>query len=303
MGLVNAVVPMEELDAEVERWCQEILAMSPTAIAIAKRSFMTFKNVLFAVENGIARITLNRPSKLNSLDEETMVEIHEAMAKVEADAQVRVLVHGGCGRAFCAGQDLADPAMQAVDGKLPDIGNLVERYFKPLVLRLQGLRVPTVAAVHGLAAGGGASIALACDLVVAAKSAYFLQAFSKIGLTPDTGSTWFLTRFVGTARALGLAMLADKLPAAKAAEWGLIWQVVDDAEFASTIESLAAQLAQMPTKALVRTRQLMHASTSHTLEQQLSMEAGFIREMGWSADYREGLRAFVEKRPANFTGE
>jgi len=157
--------------------------------------------------------------------------------------------------------------------------------------------------VQGVAAGGGASIALACDLVVAAESAYFLQAFSRIGLTPDTGSTWFLTRSVGTVRALGLAMLAEKLPATKAAEWGLIWQVVEDSEFASTINALAVKIAQMPTKALVRTRQLMHAATGHSLEQQLSMEANFIREMGWSADYREGLQAFSQKRPPNFTGE
>lgn len=193
--------------------------------------------------------------------------------------------------------------MQVVDGKLPDIGNLVEQHFKPLVMRLQNLHVPTVAAVQGLAAGGGASIALACDLVVAAQSAYFLQAFSRIGLTPDTGSTWFLTRAVGTARALGLAMLAEKLPATKAAEWGLIWQVVDDSEFASAIDALATQLSQLPTKALVRTRKLMHAATGHTLEQQLSMEASFIREMGWSSDYFEGLKAFAEKRTPNFTGE
>ncbi|BDB30355.1 MULTISPECIES: enoyl-CoA hydratase-related protein [Cupriavidus] len=264
---------------------------------------MTFKNILFTVESGVARIVLNRPEKLNSLDAATMVEIHEAMSRIEADRQLRVLVLGGAGRAFCAGQDLADPAMQAVDGKLPDIGNLVERYFKPLVMRLQNLHVPTVAAVQGLAAGGGASIALACDLVVAAQSAYFLQAFSRIGLTPDTGSTWFLTRSVGTVRALGLAMLAEKLPATKAAEWGLIWQVVDDSEFASAIDALAARIARMPTKALVRTRQLMHAATGHTLEQQLFMEASFIREMGWSADYREGLQAFTEKRAPNFTGE
>jgi len=264
---------------------------------------MTFKNILFTVDSGAARIVLNRPEKLNSLDAETMVELHEAVSQIEADRQVRVLVLGGTGRAFCAGQDLADPVMQEVDGKLPDIGNLVERYFKPLVMRLQSLQVPTVAAVQGLAAGGGASIALACDLVVAAQSAYFLQAFSKIGLTPDTGSTWFLTRSVGTVRALGLAMLAEKLPAAKAAEWGLIWQVVEDSEFAGTIDTLAAQIAQMPTKALVRTRQLMHAATSHSLEQQLSMEASFIREMGWSADYREGLQAFTQKRTPIFTGE
>lgn len=264
---------------------------------------MAFNNILYSVESGVARITLNRPSKLNSLDDETMHELHAAVSQVDADKLVRVLVLAGTGRAFCAGQDLADPVMQTVDGKLPDIGDLVERHFKPLVMRLQNLRVPTVAAVNGLAAGGGASIALACDLVVAARSAYFLQAFSKIGLTPDTGSTWFLTRFIGTARARGLAMLAHKLPAQQAADWGLIWQSVEDEKFNETVDALSSELAQMPTKTLVRTRQLMQAASSHTLEQQLSMEAGFIREMGWSSDYQEGLSAFVEKRPPRFSCE
>lgn len=263
---------------------------------------MVFNNILYSTESGVARITLNRPKKLNSLDDETMRELHAAVSKVEDDKQVRVLVLAGSGRAFCAGQDLDDPAMQTVNGKLPDIGDLVERHFKPLVMRLQNLRVPIVAAVNGLAAGSGASIALACDLVVAARSAYFLQAFSKIGLTPDTGSTWFLTCFVGMARARALAMLAQKLSAQQAEEWGMIWQSVEDEKFGETIDALATELAQMPTKALVRTRQLMQAAGSHTLEQQLSMEAGFIREMGWSADYQEGVSAFVAKRPARFTG-
>jgi len=263
---------------------------------------MAFKNLLYTVDSGVVRITLNRPTKLNSLDDETMRELHAAVSLVEEDPQVRVLVLGGAGRAFCAGQDLADPVMQTVDGKPPDIGDLVERHFKPLVMRLQNLRVPTVAAVHGLAAGGGASIALACDLVVAAHSAYFLQAFSKIGLTPDTGSTWFLSRTVGTVRARGLAMLAQKLPAQQAQEWGLIWQAVEDEKFGATIDALAAELAQMPTKALVRTRQLIQAAGSHTLEQQLSLEAVFIREMGKSADYQEGLSAFVAKRLPKFEG-
>jgi len=264
---------------------------------------MDFNAIDVSIDGGVARIVFNRPDKLNSLNEAMMLEIHRAVDRIAADRQVRVLVLSGAGRAFCAGQDLADPAMQSVDGKLPDIGNLVERLFKPLVLKLQNLHVPTIAAVNGLAAGGGASLALACDLVVAARSAYFLQAFSKIGLTPDTGSTWFLTHRIGTARATGLAMLADKLPAAKAAEWGLIWEVLDDADFPSGIDALAQRLAAMPTKALVRTRQLMQAAHGHSLEQQLSMEASFIREMGWSRDYLEGVQAFSEKRPPVFTGE
>jgi 2-(1,2-epoxy-1,2-dihydrophenyl)acetyl-CoA isomerase len=179
---------------------------------------------------------------------------------------------------------------------------VVEQHYKPLVLALQNLRVPTVAMVNGIAAGAGASLALACDLVIAAKSASFLQAFSKIGLIPDTGGTWFLPQRVGMARALGLALLADKLPAEKAEAWGLIWQAVDDAELATTVDKLAAQLAAMPTKALVRTRAAMHAAPNHTLEQQLNMEGGFMRELGWCPDFAEGVAAFMEKRVPKFTG-
>lgn len=264
---------------------------------------MEYRNIQFAVDAGIARLTLNRPDKLNSFTGEMHAELRDALDRIQADKAARVLVLTGAGRAFCAGQDLADPDMAAADGKMPDIGNVVENNYKPLVLRLQNLRVPTIAAVNGIAAGAGASVALACDLVVAAKSASFLQAFSKIGLIPDTGGTWFLPQRVGMARAMGLAMLADKLPADKAAEWGLIWAAYDDAEFGAKVEALAAQLATMPTKALVRTRQAMHAAPGHTLEQQLSFEGGFMRELGWSPDYAEGVAAFMEKRAPKFTGE
>jgi len=170
-----------------------------------------FHHILYSADDGISRITLNRPMKLNSLDDETMHELHAAMSLVERDTKSRVLLLTGAGRAFCAGQDLSDPALESTNGKAADLGDLVERHFKPFVMRLHNLRVPTVAAVNGPAAGAGASIALACDLVVAARSAYFLQAFSKIGLSPDTGSTWLLARTVGTARARGLAMLAKKI--------------------------------------------------------------------------------------------
>lgn len=264
---------------------------------------MEYRNIQFAVDAGIARLTLNRPDKLNSFTGEMHAELRDALDRIQADKAARVLVLTGAGRAFCAGQDLADPDMAAADGKMPDIGNVVENNYKPLVLRLQNLRVPTIAAVNGIAAGAGASVALACDLVVAAKSVSFLQAFSKIGLIPDTGGTWFLPQRVGMARAMGLAMLADKLPAEKAAEWGLIWAAYDDAEFGAKVEALAAQLATMPTKALVRTRQAMHAAPGHTLEQQLSFEGGFMRELGWSPDYAEGVAAFMEKRAPKFTGE
>jgi 2-(1,2-epoxy-1,2-dihydrophenyl)acetyl-CoA isomerase len=264
---------------------------------------MRFNHILYSSDSGIARITLNRPTKLNSLDDETMHELDAAMSRVEGDKQVRVLILTGSGRAFCAGQDLADPKVLPVNGKPADLGDLVERHFKPFVMRLQNLRVPTVAAVNGLAAGAGASIALACDLVVATHSAYFLQAFSKIGLTPDTGSTWLLARTVSTARARGLAMLAKKLSAQEAEAWGMIWQSVEDDKFSENVESLAAELAQMPTKALVRTRHLIQSAVGNTLEQQLSLEAVVVREMGFSADFEEGRNAFLEKRPATFKGE
>jgi 2-(1,2-epoxy-1,2-dihydrophenyl)acetyl-CoA isomerase len=264
---------------------------------------MSFETITFSVEAGIARLTLNRPDKLNSFNTEMHAELRVALDSIQNDTSVRVLVLSGAGRAFCAGQDLADRAMQMVDGKMPDIGNVVETNYKPLVLRLQNLRVPTIAAVNGIAAGAGASVALACDLVVATKSASFLQAFSKIGLIPDTGGTWFLPQRIGMARAMGLALLADKLPAEKAAEWGLIWSCVEDADFAGAVDALAKQLSTAPTKALVRTRQAMHAAPGHTLEQQLSMEGGFMRELGWSPDYAEGVAAFMTKRAPNFTGE
>ena len=264
---------------------------------------MNFENILFEVSAGIARLTLNRPDKLNSFTGEMHAELRVALDHVQADKSIRVLVLTGAGRAFCAGQDLADPDMAMIDGKMPDIGNVVEANYKPLVLRLQNLRVPTIAAVNGIAAGAGASVALACDLVIASKAASFLQAFSKIGLIPDTGGTWFLPQRVGMARAMGLALLADKLPAEKAAEWGLIWAAVDAADFAATVDGIAQQLSTAPTKALVRTRQAMHASPGHTLEQQLSFEGGFMRELGWSPDYAEGVAAFMAKRAPNFTGE
>jgi 2-(1,2-epoxy-1,2-dihydrophenyl)acetyl-CoA isomerase len=193
--------------------------------------------------------------------------------------------------------------MQIGAGQTPDLGATVEAFYKPLILALQNLRVPSLAAVNGIAAGAGASIALACDLVVAAESAYFLQAFSKVGLIPDTGGTWLLPQRIGMARAMGLALLAERLPARQAADWGLIWSCVADDAFEAEIDRLATQLAQAPTRALVRTRQAMHAAASHTLEQQLSMEAGIMRELGWRHDYAEGVAAFLEKRPARFTGE
>ncbi len=264
---------------------------------------MTYENILFSIDSGIARLTLNRPDKLNSFTEAMHLEVRDALNQVQSKTDTRVVVLSGAGRGFCAGQDLGDRGMQIGAGEKPDLGYTVETFYKPLILQLQNLRVPTIAAVNGIAAGAGASIAFACDLVIATESAYFLQAFSKIGLIPDTGGTWQLPRKIGIARAMGLALLAEKLPAAKAADWGLIWQCVADADFQATIDLLATQLAHAPTTALVRTRQAMQAAVSNTLEQQLSVEANYMRELGWRKDYAEGVSAFLEKRPAKFTGE
>lgn len=265
---------------------------------------MNFENIRLVVHGGVARLTLNRPEKMNSFNAAMHAELRAALDQLQTDKTIRVLVLTGAGRGFCAGQDLSDTQVQLVPGeKAPDLGEVVEQNYKPLIMRLQNLRVPTIAAVNGIAAGAGASLALACDLVIASQSAVFLQAFAKVGLIPDTGGTWFLPQRVGMARAMGLALLAEKLTAEKAAEWGLIWAVVDDADFAAAVDKLAVQLSSAPTKALVRTRMAMHAAPSHTLEQQLSLEAGVMRELGRSDDYAEGVAAFFGKRAANFTGD
>jgi 2-(1,2-epoxy-1,2-dihydrophenyl)acetyl-CoA isomerase len=262
---------------------------------------MTFESIVYSVEAGIARLTLSRPDRLNSFTDAMHEEVRQVLGAIEADPSVRVLVLTGAGRGFCAGQDLNDRSV-AVGDALPDLGLSVEKNYKPLILRLQNLRVPVICAVNGVAAGAGASLALACDIVIAAKSASFLQAFSKIGLIPDTGGTWFLPQRVGMARALGLAMLAEKLPAEKAMAWGLIWDCVEDAELASTVDAIARQFAVAPTQALVRTRQAMRASMTNGLETQLDLERDMMRELGQAHDYREGVAAFMAKRTPVFKG-
>jgi 2-(1,2-epoxy-1,2-dihydrophenyl)acetyl-CoA isomerase len=208
---------------------------------------MAFEHILFEVRDAVARLTLNRPDRLNSFNDAMHAEVRDALAALRADASVRVLLLTGAGRGFCAGQDLGDRAV-APGGAAVDLGASIERNYRPLVLALRALPVPTVCAVNGVAAGAGANLALACDLVVATRSASFIQAFAKIGLIPDSGGTFFLPRLVGRARAMGLAMLGDKLSADDAAAWGLIWRAVDDAEFVSTVDKLCAQLASAPTR-------------------------------------------------------
>jgi 2-(1,2-epoxy-1,2-dihydrophenyl)acetyl-CoA isomerase len=279
--------------------------MSPTASASSSTgatcNAVTDASILYSCANGIARVTLNRPDRLNSFTAQMHEALRDALGKVRADASARVLLLTGAGRGFCAGQDLSDRAVAPSAAPI-DLGASIENFYRPLVLGLQSMPVPVICAVNGVAAGAGANIALACDLVIAAKSASFIQAFCKIGLIPDSGGTYFLPRLVGTARALGLAMLGDKLPAQQAADWGLIWKCVDDADLSPLVETLAAQLAQAPTQALVATRRALHASSHATLEAQLDLERDVQRKLGQSADYREGVAAFLAKRPPQFTG-
>jgi len=262
---------------------------------------MSYENITFVVEARVARLTLDRPDRLNSFNDAMHADVRDALARVKAEPSIRALLLTGAGRGFCAGQDLSDRAV-APGGAAVDLGASIERNYKPLVLALRSLPVPTVCAVNGVAAGAGANLALACDIVLAAKSASFVQAFSRIGLIPDSGGTYVLPQLLGMARALGLAYTGDKLSAEQAAAWGLIWQCVDDAELMPAAERLAAGLAAAPTLGLVATRRAMHAAAGHTLEQQLDLERDLQRELGYSADYREGVAAFMAKRPAKFTG-
>jgi len=227
--------------------------------------------------------------------------LRDALSRVATPGDARVLLLTGAGRGFCAGQDLSDRAV--APGSAPvDLGASIAENYRPLVLALRNLPLPVVCAVNGVAAGAGANVALACDIVVAAKSASFIQAFCRIGLVPDSGGTFFLPRLVGTARAMGLAMLGDKVSAEQAAAWGLIWKCVEDAELGPTTDALLTQLAQAPTRGLAAIKRALHASAGNTLEQQLDFERDAQRELGYSDDYREGVAAFLEKRPPRFTG-
>lgn len=262
---------------------------------------MAYENILFSSEAGIARLTLNRPERMNSFNDAMHAEVRDALDRVAADASLRVLLLTGAGRGFCAGQDLGDRTV--APGTEPvDLGASIDRNYRPLVLALRRLPLPVVCAVNGVAAGAGANIALACDIVVAAKSASFIQAFSKIGLIPDSGGTYFLPRLVGTARALGLAMLGERLFAEQAAEWGLIWQCVEDTELAGTVEKLLRTLAGAPTAGLAATKRALYAGAGNSLEAQLDLERDLQRALGRSDDYREGVAAFTAKRAPRFGG-
>jgi 2-(1,2-epoxy-1,2-dihydrophenyl)acetyl-CoA isomerase len=256
--------------------------------------------ILVEKRPGYRQLSLNRPDRLNALNAEMHGALMTALAEAEADRECRAILLTGAGRGFCAGQDLADVAV--TDDGPPDLKAVLERY-NALVRKLRGLEMPVVCAVNGVAAGAGANLALACDIVLAARSASFIQAFSRIGLIPDCGGTWFLPRLIGAARARALAILAEPLPAERAAEWGLIWQAVDDDKLMETAHALAARLAQQATIGVALTKRALDAAETNTLDTQLDLERDLQDEAGQTPDYAEGVRAFIEKRPPNFTGK
>ncbi|CAN5662958.1 2-(1,2-epoxy-1,2-dihydrophenyl)acetyl-CoA isomerase PaaG [soil metagenome] len=267
---------------------------------------MTDAVVLYVEEGGVAIVTLNRPQALNSFTRQMHQELWAAFDKAEANPAIRALIITGAGRGFCAGADLAEfdfePGPGLVERANP--GPIIDQAFNPTARRLQALRMPTIAAVNGVAAGAGASLAMSCDLTVAAHNASFIQAFSKIGLVPDAGGTWFLIKKLGLARAMGAALLGDKLSAADAKEWGMIWDVAPEGEdCVAAAMKLAQRLAVMPTKALVATRKLLREAASRDLDAQLDAERDTQSALGRTHDYIEGVTAFLQKRPAQFKGE
>jgi 2-(1,2-epoxy-1,2-dihydrophenyl)acetyl-CoA isomerase len=257
---------------------------------------MPYETILF--EPGpIARITLNRPDRLNSFTARMHEEVRDALASL-GDARVVVLT--GAGRGFCAGQDLNDRAV--APGQAVDLGETVEACWNPLIRTLTSLPQPVIARVNGVAAGAGANVAIACDIVVAAKSAKFIQSFSAIGLIPDSGGTWHLPRLVGQARALGLALMGEPLPAEKAAEWGLIWKAVEDDALDAEVDAIAHKLAALPPLGLAAIKEMIRSSWQYSLDEELDRQAGTMRRLGFTEDYREGVAAFLEKRTPKFVG-
>jgi 2-(1,2-epoxy-1,2-dihydrophenyl)acetyl-CoA isomerase len=266
-----------------------------------RRTIVPYETILFEIAGSVATLTLNRPDKLNSFTSAMHRDLRDAMQRVRSDSSVRVLLITGAGRGFCAGQDLGERVMSGNPAG-HDVGATLEENYNPLVLGLRALPIPVVCAVNGVAAGAGCNFALAADIVIAARSAKFIEAFSRIGLIPDAGGTYVLPRLVGMARAMGLAMLAEPLSAEQAEAWGLIWKCVEDDQLAAEAGKLTAALAAGPTSAYALIKQALYASANNSIEQQLAMEARLQREAGRTADFKEGVQAFLEKRQAKFVG-
>ena len=258
---------------------------------------MAYETIDFKADGSVARITLNRPDRLNSFTRQMHEEVRDALGSL---GDARVLVLTGAGRGFCAGQDLNDRAV--APGEAVDLGDTVQQCWNPLIRTLTSLPQPVIARVNGVAAGAGANVALACDLVIAAKSAKFIQSFSAIGLIPDSGGTWVLPRLVGQARALGLALTGEPLPADKAEQWGLIWKAVDDDALDTEVDAVAQKLASLPPLGLAAIKEMIRSSWQYSLDEELDRQAGAMRRLGFTEDYREGVAAFLEKREPKFVG-
>ncbi len=262
---------------------------------------MTYEKILLARDNGLATITLNAPDRLNAVSRKMIAEIKLCWEELAADDSVRAVLLTGAGRGFCAGADLADPDREA--SATADSGAALDKFFNPVIRAMRSIPKPVVSAVNGVAAGVGMSFALASDIAIAGKSASFLQAFARIGLLPDGGSTWFLPRLVGDQRARALAMLAPQISAEQAKQWGLIWDVVEDAALMQTATDIARKLAEGPTLALARIKDALNRSTGNDLSQQLDVERDAQRLLGKSDDFKEGVAAFLAKRKAQFKGK
>ncbi|EMA3640091.1 2-(1,2-epoxy-1,2-dihydrophenyl)acetyl-CoA isomerase [Providencia stuartii] len=257
--------------------------------------------ILTTLENGVLTITLNHPDRLNSFNDEMHRQLSDALKIAERDDTVRCLVITGAGRGFCAGQDLNDRNV-SVSEQAPDLGYSVETFYNPLIRRLTSLPKPIICAVNGVAAGAGAAIALAGDIVIAAKSASFIQSFCRLGLVPDSGGSWFLPQLAGHARAMGMALLGDKISAEQALQWGMIWQVTENDELTTTVNQLAQHLATQPTYGLGLIKKAIYRAATNTLDEQLDLERDLQRLGGRSEDYREGVDAFLNKREPKFKG-
>jgi len=262
---------------------------------------MDYQNIIAEEKNGVGYLTFNRPKALNSFNVDMHREVAEVLNQWTKNPDVRCVVISGEGRGFCAGQDLGDRVVDP-NAEAPDLGYSIETYYNPLIKTIVNMPKPVICAVNGVAAGAGANIALACDLVIAAKSANFVQAFCRLGLVPDSAGTWFLPRAVGHARAMGLALLGDKLPAETAKEWGMIWDVVEDTELKTKVTELAERLAKQPTFGLSLIKKAIHQSSNNTFDEQVLLERDLQRIAGRSEDYREGVQAFMNKREPNFKG-